>query len=290
MNTKRVYAMHMLPVLVFAALTGAGVEDLEIAEDKAIVENKAPLPVPVQWQGLKVALLGDSITDSRQKHRIYWQYLSSWLGWQAKVYGRAGNTWGNIAAQAAGMEKEMGNDVDAIFIFAGTNDYCGSRPLGNWYDEKEGVVNWWGNSCHLKQRIINLDRKTFRGSINFALERLKKRYPDSQIVLMTPTKRAFCQFGPTNVQPAEDWPNTLGLHLEDYVRCVREAGQIWSCPVIDLYGESGFLPCTEGYGKYVRDEKRDGLHPNGLGHERLARLIYHRLFALPGTYRGCTGK
>ena len=51
MNTKRVYAMHMLPVLVFAALTGAGVEDLEIAEDKAIVENKAPCLCPFSGRG-----------------------------------------------------------------------------------------------------------------------------------------------------------------------------------------------------------------------------------------------
>ena len=279
MNTKL-----MLSVLSFVAVTLTGVCA------PAAVEAKAPAPAPAQWQGRKVAMLGDSITDPRQGHRIYWQYLTSWLGWQTKVYGVSGHAWNNIPGQMDRMVKEMGDDVDAIFIFIGTNDYCAGRPLGKWYDEKEGSVNWWGKERTLKQRVLSRDTKTVRGMINVALERLKKRYPDTQIVLMTPTKRAFFQCSPTNVQPAEDWPNTAGLYVDDYVQCVREAGQVWSCPVIDLFGESGFLPCTEGYAKYVRNKDKDGLHPNGLGHERLARLIYHRLSALPGTFRDCVGK
>ena len=138
--------------------------------------------------------------------------------------------------------------------------------------------------------LHSFDPNTVKGRINISLKKLKTRYPDSQIVILTPTTRAFFQCSPTNIQPAEDWPNTAGLYVDDYVQCVREAGQVWSCPVIDLFGESGFLPCTEGYAKYVRNKDKDGLHPNGLGHERLARLIYHRLSALPGTFRNCIGK
>jgi len=254
------------------------------------VGAKAPLPEPVQWRGLKVGVLGDSITDPKQKNETYWRYLSAWLDWDVKVYGISGHAWSHIPGQTDRMIAEMGDEVDAVVIFVGTNDYAGGRPLGKWYDEAEAFVNWWGQDRKLTHRSFNKDPNTVRGSINIALEKLKKRYPDTQIVLLTPTKRWFFTCSKTNVQPAEDWPNTLGLHLEDYVACVREAGQIWSCPVIDLYGESGLVPCTEGYSKYFRDEKTDGLHPNSLGHERLARLIYHRLYALPATFRDCIGK
>ena len=274
----------MLSAMSFAAVLAAG------ASASAAIEAKAPSPAPAQWQGLKVGILGDSITAVRQPNLIYWQYLTSWLGWESKCYGVSGQTWREIPVQTAQMEKEMGDEVDAILIFIGTNDYCAGRPLGEWYAEKEGNVNWWGKERTLKQRVLSRDKGTLRGMINVALEKLKKRYPDSQIVLLTPTKRGYFQFGQMNVQPAEDWPNTAGLYLDDYVKCVHEAGQIWSCPVIDLFGESGFLPCTEGYSKYVRNTKCDGLHLNSLGHERLARLIYHRLSALPGTFRTCTGK
>ena len=95
MNTKL-----MLSVLSFAAVTLTGVCA------PAAVEAKAPAPAPAQWQGRKVAMLGDSITDPRQGHRIYWQYLTSWLGWESKCYGVSGQAWKHIPAQAAKMEKE----------------------------------------------------------------------------------------------------------------------------------------------------------------------------------------
>ena len=274
----------MLSVLSFAAVALAGVCA------SAAVEAKAPQPVPVQWQGLKVGVLGDSITNPQYGDMLYWRRLSRWLGWQANAYAKSGHSWKDIPGQIDRMEKEMGDEIDAIFIFIGTNDYGAARPLGQWYDETEGTVNWWGKEHKLKHRVLSRDAKTLRGLINLSLERLKKRYPDSQIVLLTPTKRGIFHHPPACVSPAEDWPNTLGLHLEDYVRCVREAGQVWSCPVIDLYGESGFLPSVESTAKYVRSKDCDWLHPNGLAHERIARLIYHRLSALPGTFRDCTGK
>ena len=38
----------------------------------------------IGWEGRKVAFLGDSITDPRQKHAIYWQYLADWLDWDVR--------------------------------------------------------------------------------------------------------------------------------------------------------------------------------------------------------------
>lgn len=246
---------------------------------------KAPLPVPEQWKGAKVGVLGDSITDKHQGHRIYWQFLVDWLGWDAKVYGVGGHQWNGIVWQSDKMIQEMGDEVDAIFIFIGTNDYASGIPLGRWYDETEGEVNWWGKTVKMKKRTFNKEPGTVRGRINIALEKLKKRYPDSQIVLMTPIHRANFVAGKTNVQPPECWPNVIGLHIEDYVNCVKEAAAIWSCPVIDLYSDSGLIPCTGEYAKYFRHPTLDGLHPNGLGHERLAKTIYYRLHSMPATFR-----
>ena len=259
------------------------------AADKEVGDFATP---PRGWKNLRVGVLGDSITDKNQVkgNNVYWQYLTKWLGWDTHVYGVSGHQWSHIPGQTDRMIKQMGDNVDAIFIFVGTNDFAGGVPLGEWYDYVEGQVNWWGKMRTLKQRKPSFNPNTVKGRINSALKKLKTRYPDSQIVILTPTTRAFFQCSPTNVQPAEDWPNTAGLYVDDYVQCAREAGQVWSCPVIDLFGESGFLPCTEGYAKYVRNKDKDGLHPNGLGHERLARLIYHRLSALPGTFRDCVGK
>lgn len=259
---------------------------LSLASACVTTEPPSRAEIAPQWRKLRVAILGDSISDKRQKNRLYWQYLGEWLGWDVKCYGISGNAWCHIPAQTDRMIAEMGDEVDAIFIFIGTNDYAGGKRLGDWYVEKEGPVNWWGRERALVHREPSLDGGTVRGTANMALLKLKKRYPKTQIVLLTPIKRAFFQCSETNVQPAEDWPNTLGLRLEDYAAVTVEAGRIWSCPVIDLGSECGLTPLLKDeYAPFFNSKERDLLHPNSEGHLRLAKTIYYRLNALPGTFR-----
>ena len=243
---------------------------------------------PRGWEGLSVALLGDSITEKGQtsRHNVYWQYLSHWLKWDAHVYAASGHRWLEISGQVERLVAEQGEAVDAVLIMAGTNDFAEGVPLGSWYDEEKGVVNWWGKERTLNHRRLNLDTRTFCGRINRALSALKRRYPDVQIVVMTPLQRGFFQCAADNVQPAQEWENIAGLSLEDYVQAVKDGAAIWSCPVIDLYGESGFTPILKDeYAKLCRSRENDMLHPNSDGHRRLADLIYCRLRALPPTYR-----
>jgi len=244
---------------------------------------------PRGWEGLRVGVLGDSITDkgqTRAQNNVYWQYLSAWLKWDVRVYGRSGNTWRDIPKQTDRMIGEMGDDVDTVLIFVGTNDYAHGDPLGDWYETEKSSVSWYGKDQALEHRRLSFATNTVRGRINLALSKIKRRYPRSQVVVLTPIHRAFFQCSPTNIQPAEDWPNTLGLHLEEYVACVREGAAIWSCPVIDLYAESGLTPLLgDEYAAYYRNREKDLLHPNSEGHRRLADLVYCRLRALPATFR-----
>lgn len=255
------------------------------AADKEVGDFATP---PRSWKNLRVGVLGDSITDKHQikGNNVYWQYLTKWLNWDTHVYGISGHQWRHIPGQTDRMVKEMGDNVDAVFIFVGTNDFAGGVPLGEWYDYVEGQVNWWGKMRTLKQRKLSFDPNTVKGRINISLKKLKTRYPDSQIVILTPTTRAFFQCSPTNVQPSMDWPNTLGLYLDSYVQAVREGAAMWGCPVIDLNAEAGLVPLEKGaYGKCFRNADSDLLHPNSEGHRRLAEVIYTRLNALPATFR-----
>ena len=107
------------------------------------------------WTGKKVAFLGDSITDPAQTNRpqrIYWQYLAENLGLEPHVYAVSGYQWDRVYKAAQKMKQEMGGDVDAIFIFAGTNDYMSSIPLGEWYDVAEEEVFVKGKTLELVRR------------------------------------------------------------------------------------------------------------------------------------------
>lgn len=235
------------------------------------------------WKGAKVAFLGDSITDPIHVgcKKNYWNFLIDDLKLDAKVYGVNGDTWKGVPNQVNRIHEAMADDLDAIFIFMGTNDYMGGIPLGEFFELKEEETNLWGKMTKLKRRHFSRDLGTFKGRINVALEKIKTEFPDTQIILMTPIHRAFFTCSETNVQPPECFPNATGHYVDEYVEAVKEAGRIWSCPVIDLHGESGLLPMNDSYIKYFSNSKVDRLHPNTAGHRRLADLIEAKLNALP---------
>lgn len=71
-----------------------------------------------QWNGKRVAFLGDSITDKIHvgTTKNYWQYLAEMLGLEPMVYGINGNQWNGVYKQAVKLKAEHADDVDAIII------------------------------------------------------------------------------------------------------------------------------------------------------------------------------
>ena len=59
---------------------------------------ETPRPEENQWEGAKVAVFGDSITDPAQTNsqQVYWQYLTDWLKWKPGVFGISGHRWSDM--------------------------------------------------------------------------------------------------------------------------------------------------------------------------------------------------
>lgn len=237
------------------------------------------------WQNKRVAYLGDSITDPRilPEDPHYWSYLQEMLDTETYVYGISGRQWKHVLDQANKLKTEHGDEVDAIMIFMGTNDYNSGTPIGEWFTETTEVVNANGKMVERKRRDHVFDNSTFRGRLNIALDSLKKMYPTKQIVMLTPIHRGFAQFSEKNVQPSEEYCNGCGEYIDAYVNSIKEASAIWSVPVIDLYSLSGLLPALPEQSMYVPGGN-DNLHPNAEGHRRMALCIYYQLQALPCTF------
>ena len=147
------------------------------------------------WFCKRVAYFGDSITDPRNKasKKKYWTFLQEWLGITPYVYARSGRMWDDIPRQAEECMKEHGDSVDAIIIFMGTNDYNNGVKIGDWYTEKEEEVMYGHGQpkkmTMRKRQYLCMDKDTYRGRINIALDKVKRMYPDKQIVLLTPIHR-----------------------------------------------------------------------------------------------------
>jgi lysophospholipase L1-like esterase len=239
-----------------------------------------------QWRGKRVAFLGDSMTDT---HRIgttcvYWEYLSELLGIKPSVYGISGNQWDGIYKQALKLHEQKGTEVDAILIFAGTNDYNHGIPLGEFFSETTRQTNYNGNQVTRKYRTPNLNDTTFCGRINKVMSYLKNNYPQQQIIIMTPIHRGFARFNEKNIQPDENYANVHGLYIDAYIDRLKQAVAYWAVPLIDLYSISGLYPLADAQVQYFHNKETDRLHPNAVGDYRLAKTIQYQLLALPSTF------
>ena len=239
------------------------------------------------WQGKRVAYFGDSITDPRNNgsKKKYWGFLQDWLGITPYVYGVSGRQWNDIPRQAQKLQEEHGDSVDAILIFIGTNDYNAGVPIGEWFTERpEKVMAGIHEPKHMvdrRHRYPVMSDSTYRGRINKALDCVKRMYPQKQIVLLTPIHRAEFYANEKNWQPREDYTNQCGIYLEEYIQAVKDAGNIWAVPVIDMNAVSGLYPMIDEHAQYFADPQNDRLHPNDKGHERMARTLYYQLAVLP---------
>ena len=241
-----------------------------------------------QWEGARVAFLGDSITDARQigsTNNIYWNNLIDILGIQPYVYGISGHRMNQIVGQGERLEREHGQEVDAILVFIGTNDFNGNIPLGEWYTySMEKTIDDGPAEVERKHRELVYDDATFRGRANTTLRWLKTHYPDKQVIFLTPIHRGYAKFNDKNIQPPESFANDNGYFIDDYIQAVREIATVWAVPVIDLAAISGLYPMLDEHTRYFRNADTDRLHPNTPGQLRMAWAIAYQLLGYPARF------
>ena len=231
-----------------------------------------------RWTGKKVAVLGDSISDSIHvgTDKCWWEMLSDSLGLQTFCYAKNGWTVEGMQTQAQWLleeEKNSGRKFDLILIFGGTNDFNSQVPLGEFYSLERAVVSRDGQPTESLHRVLNFDNGTFCGRLNNLLSTLKNNCPDARILILTPIHRGFAQFGATNEQPEETWSNRAGLFLDDYLDKIEQASRLWAVPVLDLNVQCELYPVSPAYDNYFHDRDTDRLHPNTAGHRRMALAI-----------------
>jgi lysophospholipase L1-like esterase len=281
---KKVVGIFMALMLVCPMMAQETSKPQDYHENVVITKKEKTLKT--HWAGRRVALLGDSMTDKRTlgpDMLLWWEYLSQLLGFDATYnYGRSGRQWHQIHGQAQTLWSEHQDQVDAILIFAGTNDYNAGVPIGEFFAYEEVPVEVRGPKVEVrKHRIPLMNDSTFCGRINMTLSYLKTQYPDASIVIMTPIHRGYAKFNEKNVQPDEYYCNAQGLFLEDYVEVLKKAAAYWSVPVVDLYAHAGIVPNLDSNIKYIKRAANDRLHPSTEGQYRIAKVMQ---YVLPTIY------
>ena len=134
----------------------------------------------------------------------------------------------------------MDATANFIIVFGGTNDYGTNTELGSYGD---------------------ISGETFYGGLNLMMCGLKQRYPDAEVIFLTPLRRLN-----------DSRKNKIGKTLEDYVKAMIKMGEFYDIPVLDLYSakELDFVKNRYTY-------MRDGIHPNDKAHVIIAHYLEEQL-------------
>lgn len=195
------------------------------------------------WAGQGVAVIGDSITEQTPGGFNWVVELRKILGLSAApVDGDSGTTMASVAGRIAALDL---SSADTLLIFMGTNDYgnSGGRALGAFGDD--GADN------------------TFYGDVYEAIDAAYTAKPSIRLIFVTPIQR-------TDQTAA----NAQGKVLRDYVDAIVDSCERYSVPVYDANRQGGFNALN------FSTFSSDGLHPNGIGHLRLARNVAGFLLGL----------
>ena len=207
----------------------------------------------MELTGKKINFLGDSITEgccATTPELGFVEVLKRTCALSAaRNYGIGGTRIARqrIPSVEAKYDRDFGSrisemdpDADIVIVFGGTNDHGhGDAPLGA--DTDRTPDTFWG-ACHC----------LWAGLI--------QNFPQAKIVVLTPLHRA-----------EDNIPKPVsGAILADYVHIIRQTAKQYGLPLLDLFETSSLRAnIPEIAEKYTTD----GLHPNDVGHDILAREI-----------------
>ena len=215
-------------------------------------------------KGKKINFLGDSITEGHGvtvPDNTFCKLIEREYGAFCRNYGIGGTRIARQTKASADPAWDqdfcsrveiMDNDADVIVIFGGTNDFGhGDAPIGAMNDRTP---------------------YSFYGALHTLYISLIEKYPESQIVVLTPLHR-----GNEDSLRGDGYKEHETADLKKYVQIIREVAEYYSLPVLDLFAESGLQPKVP----VIREKFiPDGLHPNDAGHKILAMKIANFLTGL----------
>jgi len=143
--------------------------------------------------------------------------------------------------------------IDLVILSVGVNDFSSGKPIGIIPPSTETEHD-----------------NTFIGAYCTALDHIFQCNPKIKAVLMTPLHRnTLHRTG--NVPKSAIDTKINGNVLEDFSNAIIEIGRFYSCPVADMYANSGLNRFN------LKDFTFEGVHPTNEGYEFIIGSLFDAL-------------
>ena len=219
-----------------------------------LLKNKAPAPI-VPPDKREACFFGDSITAGTGTIKAYHMYWHDWSNLKCKNYGV-----GSIGfAKSISGEHLYGNGAEGIGTIVNFSESVTIINIMQSLDSFDRCVLFAGTNDFGSSIDISVFRIAVQNTLDYALT--KTPY----ILVITPIQRAEYK---TRI-------NNVGKKLSDYTDVIKE-----ECESRGIACANGFdVPFNPDNNNYKEEFIPDGLHPNSVGHNMLARRLYNDFLA-----------
>lgn len=190
--------------------------------------------------GKKIVLLGDDISELRSEngYMAYIRMITEKYGAKCTSYAYAGSRISLLSTGTTSFIEryaDMTDDADLVLVLGGTNDFNAQVSIGE---------------------AGSTSQNTFCGALNRLIEGLLAKYPNKEIVFVTP---------PPRIEEGKS------VSLAQYALAIKAACEKYSVPCFNLYNASGM---KSGIGSVNPSLYAAGsIHPNQNGQAVMARHI-----------------
>lgn len=210
--------------------------------------------------GDSIAMDGDGSTSPKRADR-WTGYFERDFGFKVTNYAIGGS---RMTPQAGEPFKSVYNvimdgtvkvDTTAEYcvIAIGTNDHSKNMPLGT---------------------LADTTSSTFYGAYRLSIEALLTANPTMKIFICTPIQKFMGVTDPgSGLGYFINGANANGVTLLDFCQAIKNLGDEYSIPVIDMYRNSRINKMN--YSQYMLSDK---LHPNVAGHRVMAEAMKKAMF------------
>lgn len=228
-------------------------------------------------KGKRVAFLGDSITaganasPTTKRFSTLFCSLADCVEINLGVSGTciANNTANGLSSQrfiTRATQQNIGS-ADLIFVFGGTNDFSyDSKAIGPHFEEQTITG---GTYIGTKKKVAPTDTDTFAGALHELILQIQSVAPNAKVVFIQPLNRGRYQSG----RPTSYEINSKGNYLQDFRNAINEISAFYSIPVVPMDVLLNQNWADDGSGSFKTYDS-DGIHPNNLGHEAIAKLLF----------------